>query len=165
MKKRLLDFRENSSRKKKIAMAIITFIVGIITMVAVMELWFVIIGTEKSFLLAILICVIVFFTSFATFFWVGDIEYKNRIEKFEKIENEAHERVKSILTNEFKTFSLKTDGDYDYFTKILVKEVPYVFKAKMENDIIYYQFETKDGEIFYTGEMTGYSFFENHIKK
>ncbi|MGN1299463.1 MAG: hypothetical protein ACI4UE_05750 [Candidatus Scatovivens sp.] len=164
MKKRLLDFRENLSKKKKITMAIITFIVGIIVAMITMELWIKIIGPTKSFLFAILILGITFFTSFVVRFWIEDIGYKNRAEKLEKIENEAHERVKLILTNEFKTFSLKTDGDYDYFTKILVKEVPYTFKARMENDIIYYQFETKDGEIFYTGEMTGYSFFENHIK-
>ena len=84
---------------------------------------------------------------------------------FKKIENEALERVRLILTNEFKTFSLKTEGDYDYFTRILVEEVPYVFKARMENDIIYYQFEMKDGEIFSTGEFTGYySLFEKWIK-
>lgn len=164
MKKRLLDFRENLSKKKKITMAIITFIVGIIVLMLTMDLWIKFIGMKMAFLLVIIIIVITFLVSGVAVFWTWDIRFKERDEMFKKIENEALERVKLILTNEFKTFSLKTDGDYDYFTKILVKEVPYVFKARMENDIIYYQFETKDGEIFYAGEMTGYSFFENHIK-
>lgn len=164
MKKRLLDFRENLSKKKKITMAIITCIVGIIVLMLTMDLWIKFIGMKMAFLLVLIIIVITFLISGVAVFWTWDIGFKERDERFKKIENEALERVKLILTNEFKTFSLKTDGDYDYFTKILVKEVPYVFKARMENDIIYYQFETKDGEIFYTGEMTGYSFFENHIK-
>lgn len=163
MKQRLLDFREKLSKKKKIEMSIITFIVGIIGAIVTIGIWNVIIGTTKVFLLAILVLGIVYFTAFFGCFWVEDIEYKERDERLKKLENEAHERLKLILTNEFKTFSLKTDGDYDYFTKILVKEVPYIFKARMENDIIYYQFETKDGEIFHTGEFTGYSFFEKHI--
>lgn len=164
MKQRLLDFIEKLSRKRKIQLAILIFIIGIIVELFIMDLWITIVGPTKIFFPSILLIVIGFFISYLEWFFVEDIMYENRQNKYEKIENEAHERLKSILTNEFKTFSLKTDGDYDYFTKILVKEVPYVFKARMENDIIYYQFETKDGEIFYTGEMAGYSFFENHIK-
>ena len=164
MKKRLLDFREKLSRKKKIQMAVITFIVGIILELVIAGIHMEVFAMSKVFLLAILTCVIAICTSVFTALWIGDIIINDQRERFEKEENEAHERLKLILTNEFKTFSLKTDGDYDYFTKILVKEVPYVFKAKMENDIIYYQFETKDGEIFHSGEFTGYSFFEKHTK-
>lgn len=161
MKKRLLDFRERLSKKKRNMMAIITFIIGLIVEMAVMDIWIATIGMTKSFLLAILILVIAGITGFVIYFWVEDIRYK----EFEKKENEARERLKAILTNEFKAFSLKTEGDYDYFTRILVEEVPYVFKARMENDIIYYQFEMKDGEIFSTGEFTGYySLFEEWIK-
>lgn len=164
MKKRLLDFRENLSKKKRITMVIITCIVGISAVLLTTKLWIAITGTTKVFLLAMILLAMGYSTLFCAYFWIVDFGYKERYERFEKIENEAHERLKLILTNEFEIFSLKTDGDYDYFTKILVKEVPYVFKARMENDIIYYQFETKDGEIFYTGEMTGYSFFEKHTK-
>ena len=164
MKKRLLDFRKKLSRNRKIQLAILIFIIGIIVELFIMNLWIAIVGPTKPFFLSILLMVIGFFIGYLEWFLLDDIMYENRQNEYEKIENEAHERLKSILTNEFKTFSLKNDGDYDYFTKILVKEVPYVFKARMENDIIYYQFETKDGEIFYAGEMTGYAFFENHIK-
>lgn len=164
MKKRLLDFREKLSKKKKIQMAIITFIVGILIEAVVAEIHIEVFGMSKPYLLAILMCVIAICVSVFVALWIADISINDQRERFEKEENEAHERLKLILTNEFKTFPLKTDGDYDYFTKILVEEVPYVFKARMENDIIYYQFETKDGEIFHTGEFTGYLFFEKHIK-
>ena len=164
MKKRLLYFIEKLSKKRKVQLAILIFIIGIIVELFIMNLWITIVGPTKTFFPSILCMVIGFFIGYLEWFFIEDIQYENRQNKYEKIENEAHERLKSILTNEFKTFSLKNDGDYDYFTRILVKEVPYVFKARMENDIIYYQFETKDGEIFHSGEFTGYSFFEEHIK-
>lgn len=164
MKKRLLDFRENSSKKKKIIMVIITFIIALIGEIIVIGLYSRFYYSPIKFVLLFIFTAIVFSMSAFVIFLTDDIWYIKRAKKFERIEDEAHKRVKLILTNEFKTFSLKTDGDYNYFTRILVEEVPYVFKARMENDIIYYQFETKDGEIFHTGEFTGYSFFEEHTK-
>lgn len=74
---------------------------------------------------------------------------------------ECLEILKEKLTNEYQTVSLRTRDEY--FVKTVVEKAPYVFKAKIENDIVYYKFETKEGEIFDNGETTDYLWFKSMI--
>ena len=93
MKQRLLDFIEKLSRKRKIQLAILIFIIGIIVELFIMDLWITIVGPTKIFFPSILLIVIGFFISYLEWFFVEDIMYENRQNKYEKIENEAHERL------------------------------------------------------------------------
>lgn len=74
---------------------------------------------------------------------------------------ESLERLKERLTNEFQPVSLNTSKDE--LINTVVKKTPYVFKAKIENDVIYYQFETTDGEVIDSGETTNFIWFEHRI--
>ena len=69
--------------------------------------------------------------------------------------------MKERLTNEFQPVSLKASKEE--LINTVVKKAPYVFKAKIENDVIYYQFETTDGEVIDSGETTNFIWFEHRI--
>lgn len=151
MKKRLLDFLEYTvyrmPLKYSIPLTIASLIVCMISL------------TNQSLSLITMLILIISF--FSTVLFGSNIVGRWFKKDLSKRNIESLERLKEKLTNEFQIVTLKTDKE-DLINTV-AKKAPYVFKAKIENDIVYYQFETKDGKIFDSGETTNFIWFENRI--
>lgn len=69
--------------------------------------------------------------------------------------------MKKKLTNEFQVVSLNYEDDF--IKEFAGNNALFVFKAKIENDTVYYKFETKDGETLGVGETRNFEWFEEKI--
>lgn len=72
-------------------------------------------------------------------------------------------RLRKNLTDEFQEVQIKNTCRKKDLVNIVVEKSPYVFKARMKLDTIEYQFETKEGEVFYSEETTDYLWFEKNV--
>ena len=149
MKQRLIDFFEYSIFRMPLKYSIPLTIVSITVFVISM------------FGDSVIIIPINIIGLFFTVLFSANIFQKKFAKERSKENIESLERLKERLTNELQPVSLKTGKEE--LINTVVKKAPYVFKAKIENDVIYYQFETTDGEVIDSGETTNFIWFERRI--
>lgn len=151
MKERLFNFIDyiafRMPLKYSVPLSIISLIVLLISMF--------------SFSLNLITMLILFSSLGFTTLFCSNIWITLENKAFNKKNIQSIERLKEKLTNEFQTVSLQTYDDD--FVRRAVGKSPFVFKARIENDIVYYQFETKDGEIIDSGDTNNFVWFEGKI--
>ena len=78
-------------------------------------------------------------------------------------ENNCLERLKLKLNSNFQELQIRNKCRKKDLTNIAFQNYPYVFKARMKNNTIEFQFETNQGEIIHKGKTTDYMWFEKNV--
>ena len=150
MKKRLSNFFEYIIERMPLKYSVPLSIISVVVLTIIYI-------QPVSFPMILMLLISIFF---ATLF-ISNIFRKYLLKDISKRNIKSLERLKKKLTNEFQVVSLKCEDDF--IKEFAGNKALFVFKAKIENDTVYYKFETKDGETLGDGETRDFEWFEEKI--